>query len=331
MRIEAPRGDIVDRNGRELVDDTQAAVVQIVPATLPDSGARGRRRVPQGAGGGRERAAAAQASYDALERQLRDDGRKQHQGRAAASAAALKQPAAGPPVAVPPMPADETELDALYRRIGQVLRITPTTIHERVIRGIADTPYSNVTIRTDVAARRSSTTCASAPEQFPGVVVEQRYLRSTRTRTLAAQLFGTVSRDLPTAAQAASATRASRRARGSARAGSRRSTTSTCAARTATRGSSSTRIGSRDDKRAARRVEPQQGQRLQADARLRPAEGGRRGAHAGDRPTSEYGASAGAFVAMDPRNGEILAHGLAPDASTRTCFAKPISQKTYER
>src|SRR3954449_3729976 len=35
IRIEAPRGDIVDRNGKTLVETRQAAVVQVLPSELP--------------------------------------------------------------------------------------------------------------------------------------------------------------------------------------------------------------------------------------------------------------------------------------------------------
>src|SRR3982751_371186 len=37
VRIEAPRGDIVDRNGKTLVKTRQAAVVQILPNELPEA------------------------------------------------------------------------------------------------------------------------------------------------------------------------------------------------------------------------------------------------------------------------------------------------------
>src|SRR4249919_2313652 len=37
VRIEAPRGDIVDRNGRTLVRTRVAPVVQVVPSQLPES------------------------------------------------------------------------------------------------------------------------------------------------------------------------------------------------------------------------------------------------------------------------------------------------------
>jgi penicillin-binding protein 2 len=37
VRIEAPRGNIVDRNGKVLVKTRQAAVVQVLPGELPDA------------------------------------------------------------------------------------------------------------------------------------------------------------------------------------------------------------------------------------------------------------------------------------------------------
>ena len=36
-RIEAPRGNIVDRNGETLVETKRAAVVQIKPSSLPEA------------------------------------------------------------------------------------------------------------------------------------------------------------------------------------------------------------------------------------------------------------------------------------------------------
>ena len=175
----------------------RAAVVQIVPSLAAGGRARPGRRVPQGARRRRERrgCVAARPADDAFERQLRDDGRKIDQGARRASARGSRSRRdARARSRSRRAPAGEAELlDRLYRRIGEVLDIRPTTIHERVIRGIADAPYSNVTIRTDVAARPSSTTCASGPEYFPGVVVTKRYLRQYPHGKLAAQLFGTVS------------------------------------------------------------------------------------------------------------------------------------------
>ena len=76
--------------------------------------------------------------------------------------------------------------------MGEVLDIRPTTIHERVIRGVADTPFSNVTIRTDVDPAEFKY-MRERPEYFPGVEVTRRYLRQYPHDKLAAQLFGTIS------------------------------------------------------------------------------------------------------------------------------------------
>src|SRR3954467_11211709 len=75
-KIEAPRGDIVDRNGVALVQTKRAAVVQLVPSTLP-------QKVRDDAESYRKQLAAselerqkAEASAVAFRRQMRDDGRK---------------------------------------------------------------------------------------------------------------------------------------------------------------------------------------------------------------------------------------------------------------
>ena len=116
----------------------------------------------------------------------------------------------------------------------------PRAIHREVIEGIAEAPYSNVTIKTDVA-KDAFSYLLEHREEFRGVVVEKRYLRDYPYKELGAQLFGTLREISPERAEGSGATAASRPARASARTGSRRPTTSTCAASTATRAWSSTR------------------------------------------------------------------------------------------
>ena len=84
-------------------------------------------------------------------------------------------------------------------------------------------------------------------------------------------------------------------------------------------------FGSRDEERRLSVREPKQGQRLKLtlDYELQ---------RAGDAALSKaisasvHGAKAGAYVAMDPRDGAILAMGSKPgfDASV---FARPFSQQ----
>ena len=95
---------------------------------------------------------------------------------------------------------EETELIALYQRIGEVLQISPKTIHKRVIRGIADAPYSNVTIRTDVP-RAQFNYMREQPEYFPGVVVDEALPAPLSERRARGAAVRARLRDRPGAAQ----------------------------------------------------------------------------------------------------------------------------------
>ena len=161
VRIEAPRGDIVDRNGTALVKTRVAPVVQIVPGSLPESvlaqadefrkarSAAEQRSPGRGLAAARARARHPRAPQGATRSQRRERRRLSRAARQAQ------------PVAIPPVPADELELRHLYRRLGRVIDVKPRRINQRVIEGIAELPYSNVTIKAAVTARRS-TTSASA-------------------------------------------------------------------------------------------------------------------------------------------------------------------------
>ncbi|HET6550426.1 MAG TPA: hypothetical protein VFG79_18320, partial [Solirubrobacter sp.] len=192
VRIEAPRGDIVDVNNNKLVRTKKAAVVQLVPSLLPEAvrdQADEYRKALSAAERDRLEAAAHRAAF---QRQLRDDGRKPTKAEKAERRRLKKAASHARPVAVPAPPASEPALIKLYRRMGKVLHVRPRTIHERVIRGIADAPYSNVTIKTDVPLEQFIY-MRERPESFPGVVVAKRYLRRYPHGSLAAHLFGTVS------------------------------------------------------------------------------------------------------------------------------------------
>ena len=88
----------------------------------------------------------------------------------------------------------------------------------------------------------------------------------------------------------------------------------------------------RQPRRAARRprAEPTQGERLQLTLDLGLQRAARQRAGQGDRRRVGNQAKAGAFVAMDPTNGEILALGSYPSFDANL-LAKPISQSTYDR
>lgn len=323
-RIEAPRGDIVDRKRRQLVRTRKAAVVQLVPSTLPKVVHEQADEYREALGDAERERLDHKRHYEALARRLRDDGRASTPGevRARTRLKALSEVAREVPL--PPIPADP-ELQALYGRIGRAIRIAPKTIHARVIRSIADTPFSNVTVRTDVPLERFNYMRERA-ESFAGVVVSQRYLREYPRGTLAAQLFGTVSEITDTQL-------GERRFKG-IRQGTRIGQSGLEAQYDKfLRGvDGSTRLkvdalGARDDEQRVLVTPPEQGARLRLTLDLDLQETGERALAQAIR-ASEHGARAGAFVAMDPFTGEVFAMGSAPSFEA-SVFARPFTERTW--
>ncbi|MBJ7331447.1 MAG: penicillin-binding protein 2 [Solirubrobacteraceae bacterium] len=155
MRIQAPRGEIVDRNGSVLVSNRQAIVVTLDPSKLPDS----------------ERDMAATWGQDAGRRAAKPEGRR------------------GPQVPIPGI--DNGDLREQYQRLGKVLGRSATSIHRDVIRQLAQVPYADVRLETDVP-RSMLNYISERKTEFPGVNIEEIYLRRYPKKELAAQLVGTV-------------------------------------------------------------------------------------------------------------------------------------------
>src|SRR4051812_34089197 len=268
----------------------------------------------------------AQDSYDAFRRQLKDDGKKDSRAEKRELRALRKQAQTARPVQVPTVRLGETGLIALYKRMGRVLKISPKTIHKRVIRGIADAPYSNVTIRTDVP-RAQFNYMREYAEDFKGVVVEERYLRRYPEKELAAQLFGRVFEIGPEQlkqkqfADVAQGTRIGQ-------SGLEKTYDKYLRGTDGYQRVVVDALGRRDDQRIASVREPKQGQRLKLtlDFNLQKA---------GDEAlskaiaASQFGARAGAYVAMDPRDGSILAMGSQPGFDA-TVFARPFTERIWK-
>ena len=228
---------------------------------------------------------------------------------------------------MPPAPADETDLLELYRRVGEVIHVRPTTIHERVIRGIADAPYSNVTIRTDVPLEQFNY-MRERPEYFAGVVVTKRYLRELPARRDSPRSCSGPSPRSPTSSSRATSYKGIEQGTRIGQSGLEERYDKYLRGVDGYSRVVVDAFGSRDEQRKISVTEPKQGQRLKltldfdlqkaGDAALKQA-----------IANSEYQTNAGAWIAMDPRDGAILGMGSQPgfDASV---FAKPITQKTYE-
>ena len=328
VRIEAPRGNIVDRHGTVLVKTRVAPVVQIVPSSLPESVLEQSDEFRKERGEAEQARLAANDRLRSLERDIRErrGGATRKQRRERRQLAREARQAA--PVAVPPVPLAELELRRLYRRLGRVIDVQPKTIHERVIEGVAELPYSNVTIRTAVD-RDAFNYIRERKEEFPGVAVEKQYLRDYPHEELGAQLFGTTREISPEELK-------QERFRG-VEPGTRIGADGIEEAYDKyLRGTDGfTRVvinalGSRDDRRRMTRREPRQGQRLRLTLDLKLQRAANDAIARGVAAASQNGAKAGAFVAMDPRNGEILALGSYPSFDANE-FAKPISQARYNQ
>jgi penicillin-binding protein 2 len=327
IKIEAPRGDIVDRNGNRLVRTRVAPVVQVVPSQLPPAVielADGYRKARSAAEAARLRARSQLRSF---ERELTENGRKptraeRHERRRLAKAARQAQP-----VSVPPLPSSARRVRGLYRRLGRVIGVSPQTIHRRVIEGVAETPYSNVTIKTDVD-RPAFNYLRERKEQFPGISVEKLFLRQYPHHELGAQLFGTLREISPAELKM-------RRYRGVAqgtRIGASGIEYSYDPYLRGTDGYTKVVInalGNRDDRRRTTRVEPKQGSQLRLSLDLDLEKASNNALGRAISAAAINGAKAGAYVAMDPRNGEVLALGSYPSFDANV-FAKPLSQHKYD-
>ena len=125
VKIEAPRGNIVDRDGRTLVKTRAAPVVQILPNSVPDAeldAAETYRKLLAESEG--RRLAAAQDLRE-LERRLRADGRASTREERASGATCGARARRADKVPVGPIPPGEPELRALYKRLGRVIGIPP--------------------------------------------------------------------------------------------------------------------------------------------------------------------------------------------------------------
>ena len=189
----------------------------------------------------------------------------------------------------------------VFRRLARTLGdVSAAEIARRVAAGAKATPYADVTIETDVD-RAVFNHIREYQEDFPGVLVDTRYLRAYPDTRLGAQLFNGLDRQYD------------RYLRGHD--GVSRLTVDA--------------LGARDDAVAARTRKPVQGDRLRLtlDGGLEKAGDD---ALARAISASAYGAKAGAYVALDPRNGDVLAAGSQPGYDANV-LAKPFSRSTWDQ
>ena len=240
----------------------------------------------------------------------------------------------------PDLPRNPRKRSALYARLDSVLQIPTKQVRCRipgkaaerlgpircaVAQQLALLPYADVTIKTDVS-KYVQYYLAERQDQFPGVNVQKVWLRRYPLNTLAAQLFGTVGPINPTEVHEA-------RYRG--------------VSQNAIVGQSGLEwyydryLRGRDGSQTVQvdalgrfkgYVQPQKqpvaGHSLKLSLDVGLQQSGQQAlseAIANNPP-----ATAGAFVALNPTNGEVYAMGSSPTFNPNI-FTKPLSEAAYQK
>jgi len=297
VAIQAPRGDIVDRNGNRIVDSKLANVVQLDPRSLPESVRTDAAEWGQAAG------------------KLQRAWVKAHPG-------SKKDPP------LPPIPPAPPALAKRFESLGRVVDLAGTTIQQRVIQSLAVLPYGSIKLRVGVP-RTMILYLQERKAAFPGVVPDTIYLRHYQHKELAAQLLGNVG-------EISDKQLTEKRYRGVlggsiiGQDGIEYTYDRYLRGRDGARRLQVDSAGNFVGELTASRREPVSGSRMKLSLDLGLQEEGQRALAKGIALARANGnaAPAAAFVAMNPRNGEVYGMGSAPSFDP-TIFTKPISDKDY--
>ena len=247
ITVQAPRGRVIDRTGRVLVDNRSGYSVVINPAKLPT---------------------------------------------------------------------DIAQKERLFKNLSKVLHMSQHSIRKTVNQKLAAVPFANAVVKPDVG-RGVFSYILENQDSFPGVTVEQVFLRQYPYKDVAAQIVGYVS-------QVNEQQLKDKRFRG-------------------------VKLGDRigqagieysydrylRGQNGANRVQVDAAGTVRQDLATRPPKSGRRLKLALDYGVQRTGQVAmagrhGAFVAMDIKNGEIRALGSEPTFDPNV-FSKQIKQSDYTR
>jgi penicillin-binding protein 2 len=226
----------------------------------------------------------------------------------------------------PPIPIPRTATPGLvvrFKRLARALNMSARTIQERVVRSLTLVPYASVTIKTDVPATVRNYLLERS-KQFPGVDVQKVYLRRYPNRDLAAQLEGTVGEISPTELKLARF-RGVRQGTIVGKEGIERAYDRYLRGVDGAQRITVDALGRPKGQAQERDPVPGRALRTSLDLDLQ-----RTGEAVLDRTIATGPGSAGAFVALDPRNGEVLAMGSNPSYDPDV-LSRPITQKRLEQ
>jgi penicillin-binding protein 2 len=347
IRIAAPRGTIVDRHRRAMVENRPTTVVALRADALPsedradianwghDQGQydvaldRTADRIVAAAVARDEERARARTPAQRRRARRQRDRETPAQGRARTRRAALavsrRRDAAERTAAVrlavtgPPDPRAlsvrrdaSPELRRLLLRIGEPLGLTPATLYRRIVVSTVALPYGNVPLKARGVGDNLRVYLRERQRDFPELEVGTEFVRRYTHGALAGQLFGGVGEITP--AQLTQAKYAGLEpGQVIGQDGLEYEYNSYLQGKDGLRRLEVDAQGDPTGRREERR--PQQGSRLMLTIDTALERSGQRAMETtiGRSLDSKTGfRAAGAYVAIDPRNGEVLAMGSYP-------------------
>ena len=217
---------------------------------------------------------------------------------------------------------------ALYRRLGRVIGLSPARIAREVVRQHTALPYAMITVKQDVPPAVRDYVL-ERENQFPAVTVQKVYLRHYPHKELGAQLFGTVGEISPKELKLA-------RFRGVHQ--------GTVVGQGGLEwtydrwlrgvpGATRVQVDSLGRPKGELALqEPKQGRQLKLSVDFDLERAGQQAMSeaAGIPIVNGEQNRGGAFVALDPRNGQVLAMGSYPSFDPNV-FAKPLKESTFKK
>jgi len=216
----------------------------------------------------------------------------------------------------------------LYRRLGRVIGLSPARVAREVVQQRKVLPYATITVKQDVSPAVRDYVL-ERQNQFPGVVVQKVFLRHYPHKELGAQLFGTVGEISPkelklsrfrgvhqgtVVGQGGLEWTYDRWLRG-------------------VPGATRVQVDALGRPKGELAIqEPKQGKQLKLSVDFDLERAGQQAMSeaAGIPITNGEQNRGGAFVALDPRNGQVLAMGSYPSFDPNV-FAKPLKESTFKK
>jgi penicillin-binding protein 2 len=189
--ITAPRGDVLDRHGNVLVRNRRAQIVELAPGALPaperEIAAKYGQRLSKWSTL-ISRAYSAKKFQKWTDEGFPDSVRRQFPKP---SIPKLSDPNVIQAYIDAEEPAALPALRKRYERLAGVLQIAPDEVRRRVIKSLYLLPYAAIPLSKE-ATDQVVWYIAENAEQFEGVSTTQRFVRSYPHHKVAAQLFGQV-------------------------------------------------------------------------------------------------------------------------------------------